>query len=153
MLSDQMTNHINATIECPLKMSTIVWAKCGQYRGDHGCLCHEARERLRIKGQGFKEFQGKLQKLTRPVPSIPEGWSYKKKTRFYIITDAEDNVVHRATNIAEAEDYLSLVARVQHLEEENRSLWAILRDDVVEPEKKQEAEDLLTRYSKLLGKE
>ena len=150
MLSDHLTNRINATIECPLKMSTIVWSKCEQYRCDHGCLCREARERLRLKGQGLAEFQAKLQSLKRQVPTAPKGWTVEKKTRFYLIMDEEGNVVHRATNQAEAEDYLQLVARVQHLEQENRRLWNLLRDEMVEEDEKSNADDLLSRYADLL---
>jgi hypothetical protein len=150
MLNDHLTNRINATIECPLKMSTIVWSKCEQYRGAHGCLCHEARDRLKMKGQGVAELQGRLQRLKRAVPTTPQGWGIEKLTRFYIITDAEGNVVHRATNQAEAEDYLQLVSRVKHLEEENRRLWAILRDELVEDDQRAQADELLVRYAKLL---
>jgi hypothetical protein len=150
MLSDHLTNRTNATIECPLKMSTIVWSKCEHYRGDHGCLCREARERLRLKGQGLAEFQAKLQNLKVQVPKAPRGWTVEKKTRFYLIMDEAGNVVHRSTNQAEAEDYLQLVARVQHLEQENRRLWNILRDEMVEEEETTGADDLLARYADLL---
>jgi hypothetical protein len=140
MLSEHLTNRINATIECPLKMSTIAWSKCDHYRGDYGCLCKEARDRLRIKGQGLAAFQAQLQRVKRPIPTTPEGWTIDKKTRFYLVMDETGEIVTRATNQKEANNFMQLVAKVQAYEEENRRLWALLRDDLVEEDKPKDGE-------------
>ncbi len=130
MLNDTLTNRINAPIDCPLKMSTVVWSKCEHYRSSYGCLCKEARERLRIKGQGKQAFDAQLHRIKQPIPEAPEGWKIERKTRFYMIINAEGEVVHRATNMKEAEDFLKLVAEKQALAAENEKLWALLRDEL-----------------------
>ena len=140
MLSEHLTNRINATIECPLKMSTIAWSKCEDYRGDYGCLCKEARDRLKIKGQGLAAFQAQLQRVKRPIPEAPEGWTVDKKTRFYLVMDEQGEIITRATNQKEAHDFLQLVAKVKAYEDENRRLWALLRDDLVEEDKPKDGE-------------
>ncbi len=38
--------------------------------------------------------------------------------------------MHRATNQAECDDYLYLVAQVQHLRHENNKLWSLLEDEL-----------------------
>ena len=135
MWSEHLTNRINATIDCPLKMSTLAWSKCEMYRGEYGCLCREARERLKIKGQGAAAFQAQLQRIKQPAPESPDGWNVEKGSRFYIVTNEHGEVVTRATNQKEAKLFLSLAARVKAYEDENRRLWALLRDDLVEEDK------------------
>ena len=130
MLSDTFTNRVNAPIDCPLKMSTIVWSKCAHYRESYSCLCKEARDRLRIKGQGREALQAQLQRIKKPLPEKPPGWKMERKTRFYMIMDDKGEVVFRATNMKEGEQYLRLVAHVQFLGEENEKLWALLRDEL-----------------------
>ncbi len=130
MHNDTLTNRINAPIDCPLKMSTVVWSRCEQYRESYGCLCREARERLRIKGQGKEALQTQLQRIKRPVPTQPAGWTVERKTRFYMVLDDQGEVVIRATNQKEADDYLQTVAHLQFLKEENEKLWALLRDEL-----------------------
>ncbi len=131
-MSNYISNGVNAAINCPLKKSTIAWARCEQYRGEFNCLCHEARDRLKIKGQGRETFEALMRRVKRPHIETPPGWSIERMTRFYVINDNRGETVHRATNQKEAEDYLHLVARLQALEDENRQLWAILREELVE---------------------
>jgi hypothetical protein len=135
MWSDNLTNRINATIDCPLKLATIAWSKCEFYRGEYGCLCREARERLRIKGQGTAAYQAQLQRIKQPIAEAPEGWTVVKGSRFYVITDEAGEIVTRATNQKEATLFLSLAARVNGYEMENRRLWALLRDDLIEEDR------------------
>jgi hypothetical protein len=131
MPSVTLTNRINATIECPLKKSTIVWSKCEGYRLDFGCLCKEARDRLKIKCQGVEALQAQMQRIKIPVPDSPDGWRVEKKTRFYLIYNDQEEVVHRATNQKEADQYLGLCAKLVSLEQETEKLWALLRDEVI----------------------
>lgn len=124
-------DRMNAPIDCPLKMSTIAWSKCKDYRSDFGCLCKEARDRMRIKGEGREAFEQKLREIRRPVPLMPAGWSVERMSRFYVIYDEQQELRHRATNQAECDDFLSLAAQVIHLQEENRKLWELLEEDLV----------------------
>jgi len=139
-VSTLLSNGTNAVIGCPLKKSTIAWVRCEQYRDEYNCLCKEARDRLKIKGQGHEALDAQLRRIKKPAPDCPVGWQVDRKTRFYVIVDDQGEIVHRATNQREAEDYVQLVARVQHLEEENQKLWAILRDELVEDPKPIEIE-------------
>ena len=127
-------DRINAPIHCHLKMSTIAWAKCEAYRQDYQCLCKEARDRLRIKGDGREAFEQKLRAIRVPAPSVPEGWTVERMSRFYVIHDEDGEVVHRATNQAECDDYLYLAAQVQHLRRENLKLWSLLEDELTDGE-------------------
>jgi hypothetical protein len=47
-----------------------------------------------------------------------------------MISDEKGDVVFRATNMKEGEQYLKLVAHVKFLKEENEKLWALLRDEL-----------------------
>lgn len=132
MLNDRLTNRINAPIDCPLKMSTIVWSKCEGYRKSYGCLCKEARDRLKIKGEGKEAFQAQLHRIKEDIPDMPEGWKFERKTRFYMVIDDKGEVVHRATNQKEAMDYLRIVAELKVLRAENQKLWALLRDELID---------------------
>ncbi len=123
-------DRVNAPIECPLKMSTIAWTRCIEYRQQYKCLCKEARDRLRIKGEGKEAFEQKLKEIQRPVPVKPRGWRVERMSRFYVIYNAEGELKHRATNQAEADDYLALAAQVVGLTEENGRLWKLLEEDL-----------------------
>ena len=111
-------------------MSTIAWVKCRQYREEYGCLCKEARDRLRLKGGGREVFEGKLREIRKPVPERPAGWTVSKMSRFYVISDEEGELVHRATNQAECEAYMRLAATAEHLATENKALWQLLEDEL-----------------------
>lgn len=123
-------DRINAPIDCPLKMSTIAWARCIEYRTQHKCLCKEARDRLRTKGEGKDVFEEKLRQIRRPIPVQPKGWKVDRMSRFYVIYDEKGELRHRATNQAEADDYLSMAAKVIALGEENARLWKLLEEDL-----------------------
>jgi len=125
-------DRTNAPIDCPLKMSTIAWSKCEEYRSDYKCLCKEARDRLRIKGEGREAFEQKLREIRTPVPDMPAGWSVERMSRFYVIYDEDGELRHRATNQAECDEFLELVATVRHLREENRRLWKLLEEELSE---------------------
>ncbi len=120
------TDRVNAPIDCPLKMSTVAWTRCIEYRKEYKCLCKEARDRLRIKGEGREAFEQKLREIRRPVPNKPRGWKVERMSRFYVIYDSDGELRHRATNQAEADDYLSLAAQVIAMKEENQKLWNLL---------------------------
>ena len=128
------TDRTNAPIDCPLKMSTIAWSKCEEYRGTYGCLCKEARDRLRIKGEGKEAFEQKLRQIRQPVPEEPAGWKVERMSRFYVIYDDDGELRHRATNQAECDDYLTLVAEVINMREENRKLWKLLEEELIDAE-------------------
>lgn len=113
-------------------MSTIAWSKCEDYRQSYKCLCKEARDRLRIKGEGREMFEQKLMEIRRPRAPIPEGWKFERMSRFYVIYDENGELRHRATNQAEAEDYLNLVSQVQHLTSENKKLWKLLEEELID---------------------
>lgn len=130
-MSLDFVDRVNSPIECPLKMSTIAWSRCVEYRKEYGCLCKEARDRLRIKGEGKEVFEQKLNEIKRPIPVKPRGWKVEKMSRFYVIYDENGELKHRATNQAERDDYLSLAARVRALEEENQKLWDLLENELV----------------------
>ena len=123
-------DRVNAPIDCPLKMSTIAWTRCIEYRQQYKCLCKEARDRLRIKGEGKEAFEQKLKEIRRPVPDKPRGWRVERMSRFYVIYDADGELRHRATNQAEADDYLALAAKVVGLQDENARLWKLLEEDL-----------------------
>lgn len=125
-------DRTQAPIDCPLKKSVIAWARCKEYRSDYRCLCHEARARLRLKGEGREVFEQKLNELKRPIPDAPAGWKVERLTRFYVIHDENGELVHRATNQAECDNYLKLAASVRALEEENRALWKLLEGELIE---------------------
>ncbi len=124
------SDRTNAPINCPLKMSTIAWSKCEEYRGTYKCLCKEARDRLRLKGEGREAFEQKLREIRSPTPEEPRGWKVERMSRFYVIYDSEGELRHRATNQAECDDYMGLVAEVINLREENRKLWKLLEDEL-----------------------
>ncbi|TXD38112.1 hypothetical protein FRC98_04230 [Lujinxingia vulgaris] len=124
-------DRTNAPIECPLKKSVIAWARCKEYRSEYKCLCKEARDRLRIKGEGKEAFEEKLREIRRPIPDEPQGWSVERQTRFYLIHDEHGELVHRATNQAECAHFLELAARARALEEENERLWALLEEELL----------------------
>ena len=126
------TDRTNAPIECPLKMSTIAWSKCEEYRGSYGCLCKEARDRLRIKGEGQEAFEQKLRQIRQPTPEEPPGWKVERMSRFYVIYDDDGELRHRATNQAECDDYMTLVSEVITLREENRKLWKLLEEELMD---------------------
>lgn len=123
-------DRTNAPIDCPLKMSTIAWSKCEEYRSSYKCLCKEARDRLRIKGEGREAFEQKLREIRTPVPEEPEGWKVERMSRFYVIYDDDGELRHRATNQAECDDYLNLVSEVLSLRKENRKLWKLLEEEL-----------------------
>lgn len=127
-------DRTNAPIECPLKKSVIAWGRCKQYRKEYGCLCKEARDRLRIKGEGREAFEQKLRQIRQPIPEKPPGWTVDRMTRFYVIHDENGQRVHRTTNQKECDHYLRLAARAQVLEEENRRLWTLLDEELMERE-------------------
>jgi hypothetical protein len=127
-------DRTNAPIDCPLKKSSIAWARCKDYRQQHKCLCKEARDRLRLKGEGKEAFEQKLHEIRRPIPAQPAGWSVERQTRFYVITDEHGEVRHRAVNQAECDDYLRLAATVHVLRTENEKLWKLLEDELVSRE-------------------
>ena len=85
---------------------------------------------MRLKGEGKEAFEQKLKEIQRPVPVKPRGWRVERMSRFYVIYDAEGELKHRATNQAEADDYLSLAAQVIGLTEENARLWKLLEEDL-----------------------
>lgn len=124
------SDRTNAPIDCPLKMSTVAWSKCEEYRKSYKCLCKEARDRLRIKGEGREVFEQKLRDIRKPLPAIPEGWKVERMSRFYVIYDSHGELRHRATNQAEADDYLALQSEVIGLAEENRKLWKLLEEEL-----------------------
>lgn len=126
------SDRTNAPIDCPLKMSTIAWSKCEEYRGPYGCLCKEARDRLRIKGEGQEAFEQKLRQIRQPTPAEPPGWRVERMSRFYVIYDDEGELRHRATNQAECDDYLTLVSEVIALRSENRKLWKLLEEELID---------------------
>lgn len=126
------SDRINAPIRCPLKMSTVAWSKCQEYRGEYKCLCKEARDRFKIKGDGREAFEQKLREIKKPRPRFPHDWKYERMSRFYVIYDSTGELRHRATNKAEAEDYLELVAKVQFMEAENKKLWKLLEDELID---------------------
>ncbi len=128
------TDRTNAPIDCPLKMSTIAWSKCEEYRGSYGCLCKEARDRLRIKGEGQEAFEQKLRQIRQPTPEEPPGWKVERMSRFYVIYDDTGELRHRATNQAECDDYLTLVSEVLTMREENRKLWKLLEEELMDNE-------------------
>ncbi|MFU8803522.1 MAG: hypothetical protein ACNA8W_06915 [Bradymonadaceae bacterium] len=125
-------DRTNAPIDCPLKKSVIAWARCKEYRQTYKCLCKEARERLRLKGEGQEAFEQKLQEIRKPIPDRPDGWKVEKLTRFYVITDEHGELRHRATNQAECDDYLKLAAMVRALHQENARLWKLLEDELID---------------------
>lgn len=125
------SDRTNAPIDCPLKMSTIAWSKCEEYREGYKCLCKEARDRLKLKGEGREVFEQKLREIRRPVPAEPVGWKVDRMSRFYVIYDDTGELRHRATNQAECDDYMNLVAEVINLREENRRLWKLLEEELV----------------------
>ena len=124
-------DRTNAPIQCPLKKSVIAWARCPQYRRQYGCLCKEARDRLRWKAEGKEVFEQKLHEIRQPFQDSPPGWSVERMTRFYVILDDHGERVHRTTNQEECEHYLRLAARAKALEEENRKLWALLEEELI----------------------
>lgn len=126
------SDRTNAPIDCPLKMSTIAWSKCEEYRELYGCLCKEARDRLRIKGEGQEAFEQKLRQIRQPVPQEPPGWRVERMSRFYVIYDDDGELRHRATNQAEADDYMTLVSEVLTLRAENRKLWKLLEEELID---------------------
>ncbi len=125
-------DRTNAPIECPLKKSVIAWARCKEYRQSYRCLCKEARDRLRNKGQGKEVFEQKLREIRQSIPDKPPGWTVERMTRFYVIHDEDGERVHRTTNQRECDHYLYMAARAQVLEEENRQLWALLEEELVD---------------------
>lgn len=127
-------DRTNAPIDCPLKKSVIAWARCKEYRQQHKCLCKEARERLRLKGDGQEAFEQKLHEIRRPIPDQPAGWSVERLTRFYVITDEYGEVRHRAVNQAECDDYLRMASTVRALHAENDKLWKLLESELVDRE-------------------
>lgn len=138
-------DRVNAPIDCPLKKSTIAWTRCIEYRQQYKCLCKEARDRLRIKGEGKEAFEQKLKEIKRPVPAKPRGWKIDRMSRFYVIYDANGELIHRATNQAEAEDYLALAAKVIGLQDENARLWKLLEEDLTR------ADDPWEQVDRMLG--
>lgn len=112
-------------------MSTIAWSKCREYRETYKCLCKEARDRLRLKSEGREVFEQKLREIRQPTPDEPEGWKVERMSRFYVIYDDTGELRHRATNQAECDDYMNLVAEVINLREENRRLWKLLEEELV----------------------
>ena len=126
------SDRTNAPIDCPLKMSTIAWSKCEEYRGEYKCLCKEARDRLKLKGEGREAFEQKLREIRKPAPLVPPGWKVERMSRFYVIYDDTGELRHRATNQVECDDYLGLVSEVLNIREENRRLWKLLEDELVE---------------------
>jgi len=126
------SDRTNAPIDCPLKMSTIAWSKCEEYREGYKCLCKEARDRLKLKGEGREVFEQKLREIRRPVPAEPAGWKVERMSRFYVIYDDTGELRHRATNQAECDDYMNLVSEVINLREENRRLWKLLEEELME---------------------
>lgn len=132
MSSADYHDRTNAPIWCPLKKSEIAWARCEQYRRDYQCLCKEARDRLRLTGRGREAFEEKLYSIRRPIPESPPGWTVERMTRFYVILNEDGERVHRTTNQVECKRYLQLAARAQVLEEENRLLWALLEEELVD---------------------
>lgn len=138
-------DRVNAPIDCPLKMSTVAWTRCIEYRQQYKCLCKEARDRLRIKGEGKDAFEQKLKEIKRPIPDKPRGWKIERMSRFYVIYDASGELVHRATNQAEAEDYLALASKVIGLQDENARLWKLLEEDLTR------ADDPWDQVDKMLG--
>lgn len=143
MSGDDYPDRANAPIDCPLKKSEIAWAKCQKYRRTYGCLCKEARDRFRIKGEGKEVFEEKLRQIRQPIPEAPPGWSVEKMTRFYVILDENGERVHRATNQEECENYLQLAARVEVLEKEASALWALLEEELINDEDPWEKADEL----------
>lgn len=131
MIDDDYPDRANAPIECPRKRSQIAWGRCRQYRKTDGCLCKEARDRLRLKGEGREVFEEKLRQIRQPIPAMPPGWTVKSMTRFYVIHDEHGERVHRATNQEECEQYLALAARVRVLEQEASALWALLEEELI----------------------
>lgn len=132
MSSADYQDRVNAPIWCPLKKSEIAWGRCEQYRRLYKCLCKEARDRLRITGEGREAFEEKLRSIRRPIPESPPGWTVERMTRFYVILNEEGERMHRTTNQVECAHYLALAARAQVLEEENRQLWALLEEELVD---------------------
>lgn len=144
-MSTTISDRVNAPIDCPLKMSTIAWTRCIEYRQEYKCLCKEARDRLRTKGEGKEAFEEKLRQIRRPTPAKPKGWTVDRMSRFYVIYDEKGELRHRATNQAEADDYLGLAAKVLALQEENARLWKLLEEDLTR------AEDPWADVTKMLG--
>ncbi len=131
MSSADYHDRTNAPIACPLKKSVIAWARCRDYREEYHCLCKEARDRLRLKGQGREVFEQKLEEIRQSYPEAPPGWTVERMTRFYVILDEKGERVHRTTNRDECDHYLRLAAKAQVLEEENRQLWALLEEELI----------------------
>lgn len=134
LLHLQHNAQTDAPLECPLKKSVIAWGRCEQYRAEYGCLCKEARDRLRLKGEGREVYEQKLAAIRQAVPDRPPGWTVERASRFYMIHDANGELVHRATNQDECDDYLRLRALVDVLRHENEALWELLREELVEDE-------------------
>lgn len=148
MSTDDYHDRINAPIWCPLKKSEIAWGRCQQYRKIYQCLCKEARDRLRITGGGREAFEEKLHAIRRPIPTRPPGWTVERMTRFYVILNEEGERMHRTTNQVECEHYLQLAARAQVLEEENRLLWALLEEELIDQDDLwQQADEFLEEES------
>lgn len=126
-----VSNQTTAPIECPLKKSTIIWAKCVENRKTHHCLCKEARARLKPTEKGDIEFRVQLKRLLVKPKDKPDGWEIRKNTRFANVYDEKGECVHRGSAQKYSEDYVQLVAEVQALREENRRLLGLLRDELV----------------------
>lgn len=134
MDNNDFHDRSNAPIQCPLKTSVIAWARCVEYRKNHKCLCPEALARVRLKDEGSEVFEQILNAIKVPFPKRPAGWTVEKGTRFYVIHDDTNQVVHRATNQTECENYLQLAATAQSLQQENEQLWKLLKNQLTSPE-------------------
>ncbi len=134
MNSNDFQDRTNAPIQCPLKNSVIAWARCVEYRKIHKCLCPEALERVRLKGEGREVFEQKLGEIKIEFPQRPAGWTVQRGARFYVIHDETNHVIHRATNQTECENYLLLAATAQSLQKENDQLWKLLKNELTLPD-------------------
>jgi len=126
-----VSNQTTAPIECPMKKSTIIWARCVEARRTHHCLCKEARARLRHTEQGEIEFRVQLRRILEKRKDIPDGWEIRKNTRFANVFDENGECVHIGSHTRYSEDYVRLVAEVRALREENRKLLGLMRDELV----------------------
>lgn len=134
MNNNDFQDRTNAPIYCALKNSVIAWARCEDYRKTHKCLCPEALERIRLKGTGREVFNQKLSEIKVSCPDRPPGWTVERGARFYVIHDHNNQVVHRATNQAECDDYLQLAATALTLQTENTLLWKLLENELTQHE-------------------
>ena len=134
MNNNDFQDRTNAPIHCALKNSVIAWARCVEYRKTHKCLCPEALARVRLKDDGREVFQQILDNIKVPFPDRPPGWTVQRGARFYVIHDDANQVVHRATNQSECENYLQLAATALSLQQENDQLWKLLKNELTLPD-------------------